>query len=210
MIGRKKDDETSDDNAKANEVRDDTTRKRVFGFRTVHVFDVSQTEGNDLPSFAEPSGDPGEYVQQIRRQIQSLGIELVEERIPGGALGMSEGGRITIQPDLTPAQTAATLIHELGHEKLHRSERRQETNQLIRETEAEAVAFAVCQRLGIDSNSSSSDYIRLYGGSSETLQDSLEHIRNCTAEILDGLLTDNAANTPNNAPKPKRIQQTLF
>lgn len=167
---------------------DDANAKAVVGFRAVHVFDVSQTEGDALPEFAEPTGDPGEYLVRLQQQVREQGIELLENWIPGGAPGMSEGGRITIQPDLSPAKKTATLVHELAHEKIHRNERRSETNKLIRETEAEAVAFAVCKRIGIEPNTASSDYIRLYGGSTETLQQSLTVIRQCTAEILDGLL----------------------
>ena len=210
MIGRQKSDKATDDNGYAEETDADSTTRQVFGFRTVHVFDVSQTEGDDLPEFAEPIGDPGVYTTRLREQIHSLGIELLEENIPGGALGMSEGGRITIQPDMPPARKAATLVHELAHERLHRTERRAETDKLIRETEAEAVAFAVCQHIGIESKSSSSDYIRLYGGSAETLQQSLEHIRCCTAEILDGLMLDEVAVDSPNANRLKLTQGTLF
>jgi len=210
MIGRQKSDKDPDNSGNAKDTDADTTTRRVFGFRTVHVFDVSQTEGDDLPEFAEPTGDPGVYTTRLRKQIRSLGIELLEENIPGGALGLSEGGRITIQPDMPPARTAATLVHELAHERLHRTERRAETDKLIRETEAEAVTFAVCQHIGIESNSSSSDYIRLYGGSLETLQQSLEHIRCCTAEILEGLLADKIEVDSPTVEPLNRSQKTLF
>ncbi|MEP3479743.1 MAG: ArdC-like ssDNA-binding domain-containing protein [Fuerstiella sp.] len=202
MVRRKKADDEPTDSMKVDSSEGGTQRRQVFGFRAAHVFDVTQTDGDELPKFSEPTGDPGQYIHRLREQIRSLGIELIEEPIPGGALGMSEGGRITIQPGMTPAHTVATMIHELGHERLHRTERRESTSKLVRETEAEAVAFAVCQRIGIESNSSSSDYIRLYGGSSETLQQSLEHIRKCTAEILEDLLEDgDGSSTTTAVPK---------
>ena len=181
--------------------------KTVVGFRAVYVFDVSQTEGESLPEFAEPTGDPGVYLERLQQQVRKLGIELLEDCIPGGALGMSEGGRITIRPDLPPAKMTSTLVHEFAHERLHRGIRRTDTDKLIRETEAEAVAFAVCRRIGIESNTASSDYIRLHGGTKEGLQQSLEHIRSCTAETLEMILPHPATETPTQPPK---TQQSLF
>ena len=74
---------------------------------------------------------------------------------------MSSGGKITLLPDLTPAETFAVLVHEAAHELLHRGDRRKETTHTVRETEAEAVAFVVCSAIGLDTNTSSSDYIQL-------------------------------------------------
>lgn len=53
-----------------------------------------------------------------------------------------------------------------------------------RETEAEAVAFVVCNGIGLDTNSASSDYIQLYNGDKKTLLQSLERIQRTAAEIL--------------------------
>ena len=163
--------------------------KSPMAYRTVHVFDVSQTEGDPLPEFARVSGDPGEYIARIRRQIADAGIQLDVDHISGGAEGVSRGGAITIRPDLPPAEEFSVLVHELSHEWLHRSQRRHETTKTIRETEAEAVAFTVCRAIGLETGTSSSDYIQLYNGSRETLQESLQHIRECAARILDHLLT---------------------
>ena len=70
MIGRKKDEDAKPD---------ESNGKTVFGFKVVHVFDVAQTEGDDLPEFAEVSGDPGENIVAVERLIRSHGIELVYE-----------------------------------------------------------------------------------------------------------------------------------
>jgi len=191
-----------------DETADEAKAKSIVGFRAVHIFDVSQTEGDALPEFAEPTGNPGFYLARLQQQIRSLGIELLEDWIPGGALGMSSGGRITIQPELPSAKKTSVLIHELAHERLHRGPRRAETDQRLRETEAEAVAYAVSRRIGIEPNTASSDYIRLYGGSKESLQQSLEHIRSCTAEILHLILPNSDVATI--AEVPPKTQQTLF
>ena len=160
----------------------------MFGFKVVHVFDVAQTEGDDLPEFAEVSGDPGENIVAVERLIRSHGIELVYEVIPGGADGVSKKGTIVISPDLQPAARLATLVHEISHEILHQSsERRKETTKTIRETEAEAVAHVVCQALGLDTLDHCADYIQLYNGNSEVLVKSMDHIQKTAAQILEGI-----------------------
>lgn len=182
MIGRKKDEDAKSD---------ESNGKAVFGFKVVHVFDVAQTEGDDLPEFAEVSGDPGENIVAVERLIRSHGIELVYEVIPGGADGVSKKGTIVISPDLQPAARLATLVHEISHEILHQSsERRKETTKTIRETEAEAVAHVVCQALGLDTLDHCADYIQLYNGNSEVLVKSMDHIQKTAAQILEGIKTN--------------------
>ena len=179
MIGRKKAEDGQADGSKD---------KTVFGFKVVHVFDVSQTEGDDLPDFAEVSGDPGENIVAVERLIRSHGIELVYETISGGAEGLSKKGTIVIAPDLEPAARLVTLVHELSHDRMHQaSERRKETTKAIRETEAEAVAHVVCQALGLETLEHSADYIQLYNGDVEVLVKSMDHIQKTSAQILEGI-----------------------
>ena len=179
MVG-KKDDEDGE--------TDESGIKTVFGFKVVHVFDVSQTEGDELPEFAEVSGDPGENIKALERLIRSHGIELVYETIPSGADGVSKKGTIVVSPDLQPAAHLTTLVYELSHELLHQpSDRRKETTKTIRETEAEAVAHVVCQALGLDTVQHCADYIHLYDGDTEVLVKSLDHIQKTSAQILEGI-----------------------
>ena len=136
-------------------------RRVLRGFKVVHVFDVTQTEAEDLPRFPQITGEPGEKTGRLEALIRSRGIELEYAPIPRGA-GMSEGGKITVLPDLEPAERVAVLAHELVHELLHRTERGAEVAKTIRETEAEAVAFAVCRAAGLETGTRSSDYIQLH------------------------------------------------
>lgn len=179
MVGKKK-----DEDAKANE----DGEKSIFGFKVVHVFDVSQTEGDDLPEFAEVSGDPGENIPAVESLIRDWGIELVYEEIPCGADGLSKKGTIVIDPDLEPAKRLLTLVHEASHERLHAdADRRKETTKTIRETEAEAVAHVVCQALGLNTLEHCADYIQLYNGDAEVFAKSMEYIQKTAAEILAGI-----------------------
>ncbi|HBE66687.1 MAG TPA: DUF1738 domain-containing protein [Planctomycetaceae bacterium] len=186
---RKADDSEAAKEGKKNRERDsDGQPKRVItGFRMASVFDVSQTEGDDLPEFGGYSGDPAENLDRLKQFVASKDIELLMENPGGGALGVSEDGRIKVSPDLSPADTFAVLAHEVGHELLHKGERRKDTTSSIRETEAEAVAYAVCAAVGLEDHSRASDYIQLHRGDTEKFQQSLEVIRQTASEILQGL-----------------------
>ena len=75
-------------------------------------------------------------------------------------------------------------MHEASHEMLHRDPTDRPEDKTVREAEAEAVAYVVCQGIGLDVNTASSDYIQLYDGDKKTLMQSLERIQRTAAEIL--------------------------
>lgn len=170
-----------------NEKGDSEDAKCVFGFRVVHVFDLSQTEGKKLPEFGTFTGDPGTKLHDLELLVKDKGIELVYDAIPGGALGVSEGGKVTVLPQLEDAEKFGVLVHELAHELLHRGDRRQETTKTIRETEAEAVAYVVSRAVGLDCSTKSSDYIQLWSGDVEVLMQSLELVRDVSTNIITEL-----------------------
>ena len=160
---------------------------RIFGFRAAHVFDVSQTDGEPLPEFAKVKGDPKDYRDRLKRFLAGRNIGLEYDRAIAPAQRMSSGGKITLLPDLAPAEEFAVMVHETAHELLHRSERRSETTHTIRETEAEAVAFVVCHSIGLDTNTSSADYIKLHSGDKVTLAESLSYVQQTASSILQAI-----------------------
>lgn len=161
--------------------------RRVCGFRPVYVFDVTQTEGAELPEFSRVEGDPGDKVQKLEAVIRGHGIELVYEQHLGGADGRSEGGKIILREGLPPAEQFAVLAHELAHELLHRTERRKETTRKVRELEAEAVAFVVSKAAGLEGTNRSADYIQLYSGDKQLLMESLDHIQRVASSVIEEL-----------------------
>ncbi len=187
-IKRKPDEEAEKDITKQN------TRVLV-GFRNAHVFDVEQTEGVDLPAMREVYGDVGENHDRLLSFIERQGIELVFTEKIAPALGTSYGGRIAILPGQSKAETFATLVHELAHEMLHKAERRTTTTKVVRETEAEAIAFVVGKAVGLEAGSASADYIHLYHGNASLLAESLEVIQQTSAVILAALESSAAAET---------------
>lgn len=158
--------------------------RRMVNVKPVYVFDISQTDGEPLPNFAQVNGDPSNHIAMLKEVIAAKGIELTYADNLGGALGTSSGGRIAVLNGQEPAREFSVLVHELAHELLHRGDRREQTTRKIRETEAEAVAFVVCQAVGLDCSTASSDYIQLYRGDQDTLAESLDYIRNIASEII--------------------------
>jgi antirestriction protein ArdC len=126
------------------EISEGDAVRRVVGFKTAYVFDVSQTDGEPLASLAEVAGDPGEFGARLTIFAKGCGIDVAYgNRELGSADGASFGGRILLRDDLSPAVEFAVLVHEIAHELLHRGDRRAAVSKTVRETEAEAVAFVV-------------------------------------------------------------------
>ncbi len=179
-VRRKKDAEAEQDITKQN-------TRALLGFRNAYVFDISQTNGADLPEVHQVSGDPGESIERLTAFLTGQGIELVYTPMIAPALGMSYGGRIAILPGQTKAEEFSTLVHETAHEMLHKAERRTSTTKTIRETEAEAVAFVVGKAVGLVTGTASADYIQLYHGNASLLAESLEVIQQTASVILAAL-----------------------
>ena len=80
---------------------------------------------------------------------------------------------------------------------LHRGDRRTLTTKPVRETEAEAVTFVVCQSVGLQTGTASADYIQLWHGDANLLRESLEAVQQTAAVILGAI-----------APKPEQTQES--
>jgi hypothetical protein len=176
MVGKKKDEATSED------------KSFVFGFRSVCVFDLSQTEGEEIPEFASASGDCGDAYQSLRSFCASNDIAIIDDAEDiAPAMGMSYGGTIKLAPCDNRAELFSTLTHEVAHELMHKGELRKGTTKESRELEAEAVAFIVGSAVGLDMNTSSADYIRLYSGDADTFAASLETISRTASKLLEAV-----------------------
>lgn len=174
----------------ANDQKDvqDGDDESAVAFKTAYVFDISQTDGKPLPEFARVNGDPSVYTERLREYVTSRGIMLEYSDAIGSAEGVSSGGLIRLKKGLTAAEELSVLTHEVAHEVLHKNRENMPKDKKVRETEAEAVAFVVCQGIGLDTNSASSDYIQLYNGDKEILMKSLERIQRTAAEILGAVM----------------------
>jgi antirestriction factor ArdC-like protein len=175
--------ETESDN------REEQTERSAIRFRAVYVFDVTDTDGKPLPELANAEGDPSGYTERLKEFIASRAIQLEYSEAIYPAQGQCSPGKIVLLPGQCAAEEFATLAHETGHALLHGQDRRSETTKCVRETEAEAVAFVVCEAIGLKAQNSA-DYIQLYSGDKETLAESLEHVQRASAEILAAISTE--------------------
>lgn len=167
--------------------QDEMKEEECIGFKTAYVFDISQTDGKPLPEFAKVQGDPGAYAEKLKDYVREKKIVIEYISGTGSIEGMSCGGVIKLREGLLPAEEFSTLVHELAHEALHRECEGQQRAKTVRETEAEAVAFIVSQAAGLDTNTSSSDYIQLYQGDRKTLVESLGRIQRTASEIITAI-----------------------
>jgi antirestriction protein ArdC len=159
----------------------------LAGFRAAYVFDISQTDGQELPHIGTVAGDSSGYAERLRGFTATQGISLEYSETIAPARGMSSGRKITLLPGQSSAEEFSTLAHELAHELLHRGDRRANTSRSARETEAEATAFVVSQAIGLDTNSAASDYIQLWKGDAQLLVESLGYIRQAASAMLAAL-----------------------
>jgi hypothetical protein len=194
-IKRKKDEEAEKDIRTQN-------RAVLVGFRSAYVFDVSQTDGEELPELStKVSGDVGERRERLIDFIIAQGIQLEFKESIAPALGVSYGGKIALLPGQSTAEEFSTLVHELSHEMLHKADRRTATTKIVRETEAEAIAFVVSKTIGLDTGRASADYIHLYHGNAALLTESLEVIQRTSALILSALETPRAEDAQEAEPE---------
>ena len=145
VVWRRKTRSAEDDN-------DDGDEETVSTFKTAYVFDISQTDGKPLPEFARTQGDPGVYLERLEGFVSGRGIKLERHESLRMAEGVSIGGTILLKANLAPAEDFSVLVHETAHEILHQAPGNRPKDKTIREAEAEAVAYVVCQGIGLDVN----------------------------------------------------------
>ena len=171
--------------------------KEIRGFRVVHVFDISQTEGDELPSLNQPTGNAEPWIEPVEALIASKGIRLEYGLLDGGAYGVSSVKKIAVLSGLKPPMRLEVLIHEFAHELLHPDrETRKRLTHTVMETEAQAVAQIVCQALGLEGLQHSADYIHLHNGNCGVFAESMQRIQKCASGILKDLFNRQECSVP--------------
>lgn len=168
------------------------------GFKVATVFDVSQTDGEELPKFgvAELNGDVYQFDTffDALKQTCPVPIEIME--IEGSAKGYYHQTecRIAIKRGMSQLQTIKTAIHEMAHQRLHaidpnknKSEQiQEELSRNRKEVEAESIAYTICQHYGLDTSDYSFAYIAGWSKERESteLKASLNTIRRAASEMI--------------------------
>ena len=198
-------------------------------FKVVSVFDVSQTDGKELPDIAvdELTGSVENYAAFFEALKQESPVPISFEDIPGGAKGYFSHAenRIAIQEGMSEIQTVKTAIHEIAHAKLHAinpdekvaPEERKDRH--TKEVEAESVAYTVCQRYGIETSDYSFGYIAGWSSDKDTkeLKGSLETIRSTAAEMIESidaklkvLLAEKSQEQTQDMPEPGKDEKPSY
>ena len=172
----------------------------IPAFKVVSVFDVSQTEGKELPDIAVDmlTGDVECFKDVFAALEKTSPVPIGFEKIEGNSHGYYhlEEKRIAIDEGMSELQTIKTAIHEIAHAKLHdidpnapKEERAGRPDRRTREVQAESVAYAVCQHYGLDTSDYSFGYVAGWSSGRELdeLKSSLETIRSTAAEIINSI-----------------------
>ena len=166
-------------------------------FRVTTVFDVSQTDGEPIPSLEvnELTASVKDYALLTAAIEQVSPVPMRFDEIEGEAKGYYSDidKEICIQTGMGESQTIKTMIHEVAHAMLHNSDfmkqNGEEKDRLTKETEAESIAFTVCSALGIDTSDYSFLYVASWASGKEMkeLKDSMDTIRLTAADFLEKL-----------------------
>jgi DNA primase len=164
--------------------------QQIRGFRVVHVFDISQTEGDDLPDLEAvrpkllDGSAPEGIWEALAAHAGAIGYEVIRHQ-RGSENGYCDflNKEIAVRPDVSGAQAVKTLIHELGHALLHAEG--PVSSREVAEVEVESVAFIVCDALGLDSGDYSFPYVTRWAeGSDELVKQTAERAIGCAKQIL--------------------------
>ena len=167
---------------------------KVNAFKVVSTFDVSQTDGKELPTLGvdELTGGVDGYGTFLEALKEVCPVPMTFENIEGGAKGFysQTEKRIAIQEGMSEAQTVKTAIHEMAHQKLHAIENNgPKQTRGSKEVEAESVAYTVCQHYGIDTSDYSFSYVAGWAEGKEMpeLKASLDTIRRAASEMITAI-----------------------
>ena len=166
---------------------------QIPAFRVVSVFDVSQTEGKELPDLGikELTGDVEQYQDFFAALERTSPFDIFFEALGGSVKGRCnyEEKRISINEGMDELQNIKTAIHEIAHATLHDIDKDapERPDRRTREIQAESVAYAVCQHYGLDTSDYSFGYIAGWSSGKELaeLKGSLETIRSTAAKLID-------------------------
>ena len=147
---------------------DEKGRRIVSGFKAVQVFDVSQTEGEDLPEVCtrlEGEDVTGAY-GRLLTVAHSIGFTVEDAELPGSVNGdcVHDLHCIRLKVRNSPVQRVKTLAHEIAHAILHETFE----DRALAELEAESVAYVVCSGLEFSSDDYSFGYVAGWAGGGDS------------------------------------------
>ena len=159
----------------------------VTRFKLGNVFDVSQTEGKELPkAINELTGSVKDYEDLYRaakavsmdNQV-SISFEEIKREGANGYYSPNEN-RIVISKGLKGQEhILKTIFHEMAHSDLHRGTNAQYGDDQYRkqELQAESVAYVVANHFGFDTSSYSFGYLAIWAKDKNGFEDMVEQLQ---------------------------------
>ena len=177
------------------------TNVTINAYKVGYVFDISQTDGPDLPSLGSPelTGDVEAYPLFLQAVEQASPVPVNFEQIQGSSKGYyhQEEKRIAVKEGMGELQNIKTLIHEIAHAKLRGFMGDNIKNQHYKNMgirlqmdtltfEAESTAYTVCRHFGLDTSDYSFAYLTAWSSGKELpeLKASLEVIRSASSGLI--------------------------
>lgn len=176
-----------------SDITDDEERRRLVGFRIGHVFDVSQTEGEPLPTLVdEVSGDVDRFdaILSAIRSVSAYPVVITDDVPPDTNGYFRRGEIIAIRTGMPQGQTVKTALHELAHSRLH-DDPENLPDRATREMQAESIAYAVSAALGLDTSGYSFGYVASWASAKtpEEMRACLQVVRDESKSMLEDLQT---------------------
>ena len=167
-------------------------KQRLVGFRVGHVFDVSQTDGEPLPTLVDELSASVERYAAILDAVRAVSAYPVTftDELPEDTKGCFRRGKsISIREGMSESQTVKTALHELAHSRLHDGDREDMPDRFMREIQAESVAYAVSAALGVDTSGYSFGYVASWatGKSADEMRQCLQVVRDEAKAMIEEL-----------------------
>ena len=170
------------------EKKDGKDEEVICNYFPVNVFDISQTEGEELPdiSIALKGDDQQKLLDSLMGFCEAKGIKLnFKELGVNGLYGYSQGGQIVVSSQDSVNTKVNTLVHEIAHELLHQAGEGKFLSKQQKEIQAEGTAYVVCKHFGLSTKSFT--YLALYKADSQQILENLEVIAKASKEVLNGI-----------------------
>ena len=153
-------------------------------FKTIAVFDISQTEGDPLPTYMNDTlngtvEDYERFLEQLKL-VSPVPVTFDPSAMASHGYYRADQNRIVIKAGMTELQTVKTLLHEIAHACLHNKACGGDAlSREQKEIEAESTAYIICRHFGLDTGEYSFGYLAGYSSTKELpeLRSSMERIR---------------------------------
>lgn len=183
-------------NPDGSATKTESEEKVIKGFKVVNVFDLSQTEGKELPEITKKlDGSVEGYADFMQALREFSPVPIQFEKIEGSANGYYSltQKKIVIDEGMSEQMFCKTGLHEIAHSILHDrdngTEKEHLPNTRTKEVQAESIAYTVSSYFGLDTSSYSFGYIAGWSSGKELseLRESMEVIKDTSKKMIEGI-----------------------